>query len=318
MRRKSGFIGAIFVLLLAGTIGWAQQDRLQGRWEGTAQSLQGERPVRAAFKKEGAGYAGTITGLRGDLAFKEIRVEGDKITAAAEVESAQGIILVRYEFTLLGESLKGKAEAEFGGQTFTFNYELKRVGDLGPEGIAPHPQAPQQETSRRREPVPQPVQPQTLSYFAGQWKFKWLERESPLSPGGPREGTATFIPILEGKYLECRIEGKSDAGSYREMAYITFDPDKKILTFFEQRSDGSAGLSVGDWSSPVSIRFKVAPLRISGKPLELRRTISVVAAHTYSLVDEMSMDGGPFERLGNALFTKVLPDSPQSKPGQPQ
>ena len=63
----------ILVLLFASMASPAQQDRLQGRWEGTAQSLQGERPVKATFRKEGPGYTGTITGLRGDLTLKEIR-----------------------------------------------------------------------------------------------------------------------------------------------------------------------------------------------------------------------------------------------------
>src|SRR5437867_1029060 len=162
----------ILVLLLASMASPAQQDRLQGRWEGTAQSLQGERPVKATFRKEGPGYTGTITGLRGDLTLKEIKVDGDRVTATAEAESPQGTITVRYEFALLGEILKGKAEAEFGGQTFTFSYELKRAGDLGSEAAAPR----QQESPRRRESVPQPVQPQALSYFAGQWIFKWLGR----------------------------------------------------------------------------------------------------------------------------------------------
>ena len=139
--------------------------------------------------------------------------------------------------------------------------------------------------------------------------FKWLRRESPLSPGGPREGTATFTPIMEGKYMECRIEGKSDAGSYVELAYLTFDPDKKLLTSFEHHSNGLAGLSVGDWSSPVSIRFKAAPVKVNGQTCEVKRMISVVAAHSFSLVEELSVDGGPFQRLGNALFTKVLPEA---------
>ncbi len=297
------------MLLLASTIGLAQQDRLQGRWEGIVQSLQGERQVQATFKKETAGYTGTITGLRGDLAFKEVKLEGDKVIATAEVESPQGNIVIRYEFTLQGESLKGKAEAEFGGQSFSFNYDLKRVGELTAAGAPSQAPAQQPEQQRRRESVPQPVQPQTLNYFVGQWKFKWLGRESPLSPGGPREGVATFTPILDGKYLECRIEGKSEGGSYTELAYVTFDPEKKQLTFFEQRSNGVAGLSVGDWSSPVGIRFKVTPVRVAGQNFELRRTISVVAAHSYTLVEEMSVDGGPFQRLGNALFTKVLPET---------
>jgi hypothetical protein len=102
MHPEKNVFRGILVLLFACIASPALQDRLQGRWEGTAQSLQGERQVQATFKKEGPGYTGTITGLRGDLTLKEIKVEGDKVTAMAEVETPQGTITVRYEFALLG------------------------------------------------------------------------------------------------------------------------------------------------------------------------------------------------------------------------
>ena len=75
MRRSAGLL----ILALATSAGRAQGDRLTGRWEGTVQAPQGERKAAASFKKEAAGYTGTITGLRGDIAFKEVKVEGDKI-----------------------------------------------------------------------------------------------------------------------------------------------------------------------------------------------------------------------------------------------
>src|SRR5262245_4516886 len=95
-------LGGFFFLGLAFT----QEDRLSGRWEGTVQSPQGQMKAAASFKKEGAGYTGTITGLRGDLTFKEVRVEGDKIFATAEVQAQGNTLGIKYEFALRDESLQ--------------------------------------------------------------------------------------------------------------------------------------------------------------------------------------------------------------------
>ena len=73
-------------------------------------------------------------------------------------------------------------------------------------------------------------------------------------------------------------------------------------------------LSVADWTSPVSIRFKVAPLRAGSQALRLKRTISVLSAHSFSVADELSENGGPFQRLGSAVFSKAAAESPAAPP----
>jgi hypothetical protein len=35
----------------------------------------------------------------------------------------------------------------------------------------------------------------------------------------------------------------------------------------------------GDWASPISIRYTIDPVKIKGQALQLRRTVSIVAAH---------------------------------------
>jgi len=267
------------------------------------QSPQGQSKATASFKKEGAGYTGTITGLRGDIAFKEVRVEGDKIFATAEVQAQGNTVGIKYEFALRDESLQGKGEVDFNGQIFSFTYDLKRAL-AGSAASQPAQAPPAAAAPQRRESVPQPLQQQSRDYFLGQWKFKWLGRDSPLSKGGPREGTVTFAPVIDGKFLEMTAEGKSEAGTFREQGYLAYDPEKKSVTLFEQRG-GFSLLSVGDWSSPISIRFAVTPVKSGGQMLRLRRTINVVAAHSWNLIEELSIDGGPFQRLGNALYTKA-------------
>lgn len=282
----------------------AQTDRLQGRWEGTVQSPQGERRVVALIKKDGDTYTGSITGIRGDLPFKEITVEGDKVLAVAEINSPQGVIPIRFSFTLKDDTMSGEGEVDFGGQSFSFVYDLKRTS----EDPTPPPTAassPSAQPSAQPRVVPQPQQRQSLEYFVGQWSFKWIGRESPLGPGGAREGTVTYRLTADGRVLEAQISGRSDEGTYQESATLTFDPERKILSVSERLMSGITLRSQGDWSSPIAIRFTVEPLTVKGHRLQMRRTISVISAFSFSVLDELSEDGGPFIRLGHAIFSKV-------------
>ena len=304
MRRPFVFIGCLVLLPLTAL---AQQDPLQGRWEGKVQAPQGEMPAVATFKKEGNTYTGTITGMRGAMPFKQVKVEGNKVTAQSEVESPQGSLLVNYNFTLEGEALKGNGEVDFGGQAFAFHFELKRVSAdpaAAGSGASQTQGGGGQQRQGRRE-VPQPQQKQALEYFAGQWTFNWIGRESALGPGGPREGTLVCKPAAGGKMLECRVDAKTDEGAFGSTLSISFDEATKMLTVSERLSNGVQINAKGDWTSPISIRFAVDPIKAKGQNLNLKRIISVIAAHSFSITDELSEDGGPFVRLGNALFTKV-------------
>ena len=307
MRRSFIVLGALLLQLLA-VAGMAQQDRLQGRWEGTAKSPQGERPATVTFKKEAdATYTGTITGLQGPIPFKELRVDGDKVTANAEVDSPlAGRLLINYKFVLQAEALNGEGTVEVGGQTYNFTYELKRVSQTtAPEGTA------QQEPRQSNRPrVPQPQQKQSLEYFVGQWTFKWIGRESALGAGGRREGITTFTLGSGSKTLESHTDGKSEEGRYQESAVIGFDEATKMLSFFERRRDIQI-TSKGNWTSPISIRFTVDPIKVKQRTLQLRRTIAVISAYSFSVTEELSEDGGPFVRLGQAIFSKVNSATPK-------
>lgn len=298
MRRSFIVLATILLVHLLAVAGLAQQDRLQGRWEGTTKSFQGERPVTAIFKKEADGYTGTITGTQGTIPFKALKVDGDNVTASAEVDSPQaGRVTINYKFVLQGETLKGAGVVEVGGQTYDFTYDLKRVSTSTA--------LTEQEERRSTRPlVPQPQQKQSLDYFVGQWAFKWVGRESALGPGGRREGMTTFKLAAGGKTLESHTDGKSEEGNYQESAVIGFDETTKMLSFAERRRDLQVA-SKGDWTSPISIRFTVDPIKVKDRTLHLRRTISIISAYSFTVTEELSEDGGPFVRLGQAIFSKA-------------
>jgi len=287
--------------LLIQAAGVAQStDRLEGRWVGTVEGLQGKQAAVATFKKEGDKYTGTITGLRPgmDASLKDIKLDGDKVTASTEIQTPQGTVAVTYDFVVQGDTLKGKGEAEFGGQTYGFDFDMKRGGDA-----AAGPQQPQPPPTPRRE-VPQPQQKQSLNYFVGQWTFKWVGRESPLG-AAPREGTATFTVRPDGKTIDLRVEGKADEKPFKESAVIVWDEATKMVTVSERLANGVQIQSKGDWRSPISIRFTIDPIKVKGQTVLLKRIISIVAAHSFTVTEELSEDGGPFVRLGSAVYSKV-------------
>lgn len=300
MRRALIFV-SIVLLIQMSAFGRTQQDKLEGRWAGTVDGIQGQQPAVATFKKEGDKYTGSVSGLRpgADAILKDINLDGDKVTAKTEVDTPQGNVVVNYAFVVQGDTLKGKGEAEFGGQTYTFTFDLKRGGEM-PAGAAGG--APAQPPARRE--VPQPQQKQSISYFAGEWSFSWIGRESALGPA-PREGTATFTLRPDGKSLDVRTVGKADNTAFNESAVITWDEGTKMLTFSEKLASGIQVQSKGDWRSPISIRFTIDPIKVKGQTLQLKRIISVVAAHSFTVTEELSENGGPFVRLGSAVYTKV-------------
>lgn len=295
----------VSILFLAQSFSAAQSpDKLEGRWAGTVEGLQGKQNAVATFKKDAAGYTGTITGLRPgmDAALKDIKVEGDKVTAKTEIETPQGNVAITYNFVVQGDTMKGKGEAEFGGQTFGFDFDMKRGGEAPAAG----PQQPQPPPQPRRE-VPQPQQKQSANYFAGQWNFKWVGRESALGPA-PREGVATFTIRPDGKTIDLKVEGKAEEKPFKESAVIVWDEATKMMTTSEKLANGVQVQAKGDWRSPISIRFAVDPIKVKGGTVQLKRIISIVAAHSFTVTEELSEDGGPFVRLGSAIYSKVGSD----------
>jgi hypothetical protein len=293
---------------------FAQQDKLVGRWEGKVQSLQGERETNLVIKNEGGVYTGVMPGMRQgmEVQLKDFKIDGDKITARADVESPQGSITINYTFTLAGETMKGQGALDFGGQAITFDIDLKRVSASADATAASTSQQPPSQgqtqgpagQQRRRVEVPQPQQKQSIDYFVGQWSYKYIGRESALWPA-PRECVVTFTKRADGRSVEGVSECKHEGGVFKDSMVIVFDEGAKTLGFTEKLGSGVALTSKGDWTSPISIRFTIDPVTAKGQKLQLRRTISIVAAHSFTVAEELSEDGGPFVRLGSAVFSKV-------------
>jgi hypothetical protein len=317
MRRSFKVCSVVCAVISLAAFAFAQQDKLAGRWEGKLQSLQGERETSLVIKKEGDTYTGKTPGMRGgaEITLKDFKIDGDKVTAKADVETPQATITINYTFTLAGETMKGQGALDFGGQAVTFDLDLKRVSANtdAPATAATQPAPAQQQQQgqqqgqgqqRQRIDVPQPQQKQSIDYFAGQWTYKYIGRESALWPA-PRECVVTFTKRADGKSVEGVSDCRHEGGAFKESSVIVFDEATKMMTFTEKLGSGVALNSKADWTSPISIRFTIDPVTAKRQKLQLRRTISIVAAHSFTVAEELSEDSGPFVRLGSAVFTKV-------------
>lgn len=102
---------------------------LVGAWEGSMHSGHGDQNVRAVFKQENNAYSGTMTGMDGkEQPLKNIKVEGEVVTAAAELETPNGKIKMSYILTLKGDKLEGVIMGDT-GHNFEIDIKLKRVAE---------------------------------------------------------------------------------------------------------------------------------------------------------------------------------------------
>ncbi len=309
MRRLLIAFGITLFVQLLGAPVFAQQDKLAGKWEGRIQFPQGERATTATFIKEGETYTGFMPGIRPgvEIQLKDIKLDGNKVTARADVETPQGAIAINYIFTLDGETMKGQGTLDFGGQIITLDIDLKRSSAetqaVGPTGQQ-QGQAQGQGQRQRNPDAPQPQQKQSIDYFVGQWVYKFIGRESAFGPV-PRDCTVTFAKRPDGKSADGVVECKYDGGAYKESSVIVFDETTKVLTSTEKLNSGMTLNTRGDWTSPISIRYTIDPVKNKGQALQLRRTVTIVAAHSFIVAEELSENGGPFVRLGRAVFSRV-------------
>ena len=170
---------------------------------------------------------------------------------------------------------------------------------------APAQPAPTPPGTRASKSPPQPQQEQGLDYFAGTWTFSWVGRDNPLSQG-PREGVATFTRMKDANFMDVVVEGQLETGKpFKESAVAAWNAAQRTMAFSERLANGADVLSIGEWATPLAIHVDVQPTRAGNSTLRLRRTYNITAAHSFDVVDEVSADGGPFERLGKAEFTRA-------------
>ena len=76
------------------------------------------------------------------------------------------------------------------------------------------------------------------------------------------------------------------------------------MTWVERTSTGVEVRSIGDWSSPIGIRAESEPVKAGAQTIRVRRLYSILSSQSYMLTEEISVNGGSYQRLGSGRFQR--------------
>lgn len=155
-----------------------------------------------------------------------------------------------------------------------------------------------------RPSPPQPQQQRGLDYFVGRWQFTWTGRETPLTPG-PRRGLAVIARGATPSTAAVAVEGTVDEGAaYKESGNIQWDEATSNITIADKLASGIEIRGTAAWTSPIAFKVESGSMQVKGQTLKVRRTYSILSATSFSITDELSTNGGPFQRVGTGDFRK--------------
>jgi hypothetical protein len=260
-------------------------DPLAGAWRGTLRSgADTQTALVISIVKKGDEYSGVVnTGGTTEAPIRKINLTGNRLAVDAGSDSKLGDVALTTELMVDGNKATGSGVFSIGAHRFPVTIELTR---------------------RPRAEVIQPQVAQRADYFVGRWTFEYLGGEFPPLSTGSRTGTATFTKTGSSNFVTGVIE--NDLGGKKSQDRITlgFDPETRMLAVVERRADQTELISVASWQSPLAISFTTSPVVSGGRTHQLRRVIQVLNEQSFDIVEEFSIDGGAFRRLGNARYSK--------------
>jgi hypothetical protein len=278
---------AVVALALIPPPASGQDDPVLGNWRGTLASTDGvESPLILSIVKRADRYAGTTTGLResSEVPLTRVAVDGTRVSFEAAAESRLGDLTLTGDLMVEGNAMKGDGALRVGTQRFPLKLSLQR---------------------RSRTDVLQPQVEQRADYFVGRWTFEYVGAEIPPVSLGTRSGTAAFTRTGSAGFVAGEVSsgvaGQSDADS----VLIGVDPATKMVVLRERRPGGVELVSLGNWQSPLAISLQTSPVVAGGTTYEFRRVISITSEATFSIVEEISINGGPLRRLGRGHFRRI-------------
>lgn len=108
----SGLALALFCAVAA--LAYAQASpNVDGEWDMTIDSPQGQRKALLKLKREGDKLSGTLKNARGETALTSAAIKGDEITLVMTIQFQGSDMIITYTGKAEKDSMKG--EADFGG-----------------------------------------------------------------------------------------------------------------------------------------------------------------------------------------------------------
>ena len=291
-------LGWMMVLLAAGLAApaLAQPDPWAGTWRGelTSGSDAGTSVSLTLAAGGEGGYTGLVNGLapNAEVRLDRIVVDGGQVTVAAATDTDFGPLSFVYTLIRDGRELSGIGRVTAGGHGFDVSLALSRA---------------------RRADVPQPQIEPRIGYFSGRWRFEYTGGEFPPLSVGTREGTVSFEALPAGPFVRGRAESDLFGEPYEEVWTIGFDEATRAVVWVERRPDGGTLTALGNWTSPIAITFLTAPVEADGRVHVLKRVVRTTSDSAFAVVDEFSVDGGPFRRLGNGSYLRISGADPGAR-----
>ena len=279
-------VATLALALAAPALG--QRDPWAGSWRGVLTTPQGDDTnITITLVAGDAGYTGLVTGFGPgtEIRLSSVSTSDVQVTVEGATETDFGPLAFVYSLTRNDQVLAGGGRVTLGDHGFDVSIELKRA---------------------RRADVPQPQIEQRIDYFVGDWTFEYTGGEFPPLGTGTRSGRVTFTAIPHGPFVLGQVTGEVFGDPYEETWTIGFNADIQSIVWLEQLSTGQQLVGLGDWTSPIGITFLTAPVEAEGSVYVLKRLMRMTSDKSFSVTDQFSVDGGPFRRLGDGSYFKVL------------
>ena len=120
-------LSAALVLGLCGLAGAADKVEPVGTWKCEYSIGDMKRMSTLTITKDGDKLAGTMTWPdQKDVKLKDVKLKDGDLTFSAVRVFMENKIPIDYKLTITGDKIKGKGEAEFGGEKQSFDIEAKR------------------------------------------------------------------------------------------------------------------------------------------------------------------------------------------------
>ena len=287
LRQLGCAVAATIVTLLLATTAMAQRDPWAGSWRGMLTTPGGDDTnIILTLVSEDGAYSGLLTGFGPNSEIRLATVETDdvQVTVEGATETAFGPLALVYSLTRDNQVLSGGGRVTLGDHGFDVDIELKRG---------------------RRSEVPQPQVEPRIGYFTGQWRFDYTGGEFPPLSIGTRSGTVTFTDLPNAPFVRGRVNGDVYGEAYEETWTIGFDEDIQAVMWQEHLSTGQQLVAIGNWTSPIAITFLTAPVEADGHVYVLKRVTQTISDVSFTVTEEFSTDGGPFQRLGNGSYFRT-------------
>jgi hypothetical protein len=131
MRRLATAALVLGLFLLAGGVRAADDKaKPDGTWKWTVKFGDQERTMTVKLKKDGGKLTGNFIGPDGkETAIEDGTCKDGNVSFTVTRERDGNKFVVKYNGKVEGDTIKGKAEIEAGGQTRTRDWEAKRAKD---------------------------------------------------------------------------------------------------------------------------------------------------------------------------------------------